>query len=167
MAKVLFKKSYLTIIENSAKGENWMFRNFFLEKDGVEIDILQDGGLSCATLVSNILYMHNPILEFQGRPHWLKFAHATVSSTEKDMLEQGWYEIKEFKSGAVLIWEQRTTGSGPHEHMGFCVSETEAVSNDSSGTGFPHRHALEYPSSVDTEPRKVEKILWHPELDNG
>ncbi|MEK9158116.1 MAG: hypothetical protein AAB638_02955 [Patescibacteria group bacterium] len=166
MAQVLFKKSYLTIIENSAKGENWMFRNFFLNKDGMELDVLQNGGLSCASLVSNILYMLNPILEFVGKPHWLKYAHATVSSTEKDMVEHGWRVIEELKPGAVLIWEKRATGSGPHEHIGFCLSETEAVSNDSNGTGFPWRHSLDYPSSVDKEPRKIEKIYWHQELEN-
>jgi len=41
--KLLKKKNYLTMIENAAKGENWMFRNFYVEKDGETYDSLEDG----------------------------------------------------------------------------------------------------------------------------
>ena len=83
--------------------------------------------------------------------------HATVEGTEKDMLASGWQEIAELKSGAVLIWEKQE-----HEHMGFYVGHDEAISNDSKGTGFPWRHHVTYNNT-----RKIEKIYWHSELDNG
>lgn len=153
---LLFKKNYLTQIENSAKGENWMFRNFFIIQDGVEKDALEDGGLSCSAFASSILYLFNSVLEFLNKPHWIKFTHANTESSVKDMLEHGWYEIKDLKPGAVIIWEKQK-----HEHMGFCVSDVEAISNDSKGTGFPWKHHITYNGT-----RKIEKILWHPELDN-
>jgi hypothetical protein len=144
------------MIENTAKGENWMFRNFYIVKDGAEADALENGGLSCATFVSSILYLHNPLLEFLEKPHWLKLTHANVASTEKDMRENGWFEIKELKPGAVLVWEKQE-----HAHMGFYVGNEEAISNDSQGTGFPWKHHFTY-----NDTRKIEKIYWHPELDN-
>lgn len=165
--QLLFKKNYLAMIRNAARGENHMFRNFYLQKDGVEIDALDNGKISCAVLVSSVLYLHNQLLEALGELSWIHFVHANVPSTTKDMLECGWYEIGEPRPGAVLLWEARLGVDDRlmHEHNGFCVSPTEAVSNDSKGTGFPILHPIDRPSSVDKNPRKIEKILWHPALD--
>ena len=164
-----FKKNYLAMIENSAKGENWMFKNFYIKIDGVERDALEDGGISCAVLVSSVLYLHNQLLEFLGKSKWIAFTHANVLSTTKDMLACGWYEIADLRPGAVVVWEPRIGRDDGlmHGHNGFCLSETEAISNDSKGTRFPRRHSIDKPSSVDQDPRKIDKILWHPELDNG
>lgn len=162
-----FKKNYLTLIENAAKGENWLFRNFYIVKDGREIDALENGKISCATLVSSILYLQNNLLEFLKKPRWINFVHANVPSTTQDMLNCGWYEIKELRPGAVIIWEARKgiDDGLMHSHNGFCISNVEAVSNDSKGTGFPIRHPIDKPSSIDQTPRKVEKILWHSALN--
>jgi len=143
------------MIENTAKGENWMFRNFYIRENGIEKDVLEDGGLSCAAFVSSILYFQNSLLELFKKPHWIKFTHANVASTEKDILENGWYTITELKPGAIIIWEKQE-----HEHIGFYVGDEEAISNDSKGTGFPWRHHITYNNT-----RKIEKIYWHPELD--
>ena len=160
---LLFKKNYLTQIENSVKGENYLFRNFYVEKDGKVEDSLEDGKNSCAVMVSYILYSFNSLLDFTKKSHWVKSIHLTVTSTEKDMLENGWHEIGDLKLGAVLIWEKKDGRDGePHNHIGFYVGNDEAISNDSKGRGFPHRHHITYDGN-----RKVEKILWHPELDNG
>ena len=150
------------MIENSVKDKNWMFRNFYILQDGVEKDALENGGLSCAVFVSSVLYLFNSLLEFRKKPHWIGFTHANVGSTEADMLRNGWHELSELRPGAVLVWEQKASQADQaHEHMGFCVSPTEAISNDSRGTGFPWRHHITY-----NDTRKIEKILWHPELDN-
>ncbi|MEX2090564.1 MAG: hypothetical protein WD989_00300 [Candidatus Paceibacterota bacterium] len=160
--KLLFKKNYLTQIENVAKGENHLFRNFYVEKGGEIIDSLEDGRNSCAVMVSQVIYSFNSLLEFLGKKHWLKFIHLTVASTEKDMKEGGWYEIKELKPGAVLIWEKKDGRDGePHNHIGFFVSDEEAISNSSRGTGFPWKHHITYNGT-----RKIEKIYWHSELDS-
>src|SRR3989338_1393657 len=168
MLKLLFKKNYLTQIENSAKGENHLFRNFYIEKQGEIEDSLEDGRNSCAVMVSYILYSFNSLLEFLGKKRWIRFIHMTVISTEKDMIENGWHEIKEVKPGAVIIWEEKIGrwDNLLHRHIGFYVGDCMAISNDSKGKGFPFRHPVEQPSTIDTAPRKVKKILWHPILDD-
>src|SRR3989344_561891 len=161
--RLLLKKNYLTQIENSAKGENHLFRNFYVEKHpeveisnasgkdkskshygaGGEIeDSLENGRNSCAVMVSSILYSFNPLLEFTGKKHWIKYIHLTVVSTEKDLLENGWYKIKELKPGAVIIWEERLGrwDNLPHRHIGFYIGNGMAVSNDSKGTNLPFKH---------------------------
>ena len=161
VVKLLFKRNYLTQIENFVKGENHLFRNFFVEKGGKIEDSLEDGRNSCAVMVSHILYSFNSLLEFLNKERWIKFIHLTVDSTEKDMTENGWHEISDLRPGAILIWEKKDGRSGmPHNHIGFFVGGETAVSNDSKGTGFPTRHHITY-----NDTRKIEKIYWHPELD--
>ncbi len=153
-------KSLLTIVENSIKGgDNYLFRNLYAEEDGKEIDVLENGQNSCAAFVSWILM----ILEL------IKMPHATVYGTEKDLVKNGWFEIKKLKPGAVIVWENKQGINGllgnknvKFAHMGFCVSPTEAISNSSKGTGFPWKHHVTYNGT-----RKIEKILWHQELDKG
>lgn len=160
--RLLLKKNYLTMIENAAKGENWMFRNFYVEKEGVITDSLEDGKNSCAVMVSHILYSYNSLLEFVGKKHWIKAIHLTVDSTEKDLKKNNWHEIKDLKSGAVLIWEKKDGKSGmPHNHIGFYIGDNMAISNNSRGTGFPWKHHYTYNNT-----RKIEKIYWHPTLDD-
>ncbi|HEY4474873.1 MAG TPA: hypothetical protein VJC06_03055 [Candidatus Paceibacterota bacterium] len=160
--KLLFKKNYLTQIENSAKGENYLFRNFYVKKEGEIKDSLEDGKNSCAVMVSHILYSFNSLLDSMEKKHWIKFIHLTVASTEKDMIENGWDEIGDLRLGAILIWEKKDGRNGePHNHIGFYIGNDEAISNDSKGTGFPYKHHVTY-----NETRKIEKIFWHPDLDN-
>lgn len=149
-------KSLLVIVENSIKGgNNYLFRNLYADVDGKEVDILENGSNSCAVFVCLILLC----LELIKRPH------ATVYATEKDLLASGWNEIKELKPGAILVWEKRDgtmleDQKIPKEHIGFYVGNDEAISNSSKATGFPWKHHVTYDDT-----RKVEKILWHPELD--
>lgn len=165
--RLLFKKNYLTQIENSAKGKNYLFQNFYIEKNGEIFDSLESGKNSCAVFICYILYSFNSLLEFLGKKPWIKAIHLKVVSTENDLLESGWYEIKELNPGAVIIWEERPGwwDNLPHRHIGFYIGDGMAISNDSKGTNLPFKHPVELPSSVDLEPRKVKKIYWHPALD--
>lgn len=150
------------MIENAAKGENHLFRNFYIEKEGEIKDALEDGKNSCAVMLTSILYSYNPLLEFLGKKHWLKFIHLTVASTEKDMLENGWFVIDDLKPGAVIIWEKKDGRDGsPHNHIGFYVGNDEAISNSSKGTGFPWKHHYTY-----NDTRKIDKIYWHDQLND-
>lgn len=157
LIKILKRKNYLKMIENAAKGENWMFRNFYVEENDHEKDVLENGGLSCAVFASSILYLFNSTLKFSGRSEWLDFTHANVLSTEKDMQKNNWQETNDLKPGAVLIWEKKDG----HDHIGFYMGNDEAISNDSRGTGFPWKHHYTYNGT-----RKIEKIYWHPELND-
>jgi len=141
-------KSLLAIVENSVKGgDNYLFRNLYVEEDGKETDILKNGQNSYAAFVSWILLA----LELIEHPH------ATVDGAEKDLIASGWQEIQELKAGAVLRWERQEG----HQHIGFYIGNDEAVSNSSKGTGFPWRHHVTYNNT-----RKVEKIYWHPALED-
>ena len=146
------KKNYLAMIENAAKGQNWMFRNFYVTEDGIEKDVLSDGRWSCAAFVSSVLCLNKLIGD----------VHANVGSTERDMLASGWYEIKDLRPGAVLIWEKRLGDDDgePHAHNGFYVGGDMAISNSSKQTGFPWKHHYTYDNT-----RKIEKIYWHSALD--
>ena len=153
-------KSLLSLVENSIKGgNNYLFRNLYAEEDGKEVDILENGLNSCAVFVSWILLA----LEMIKKPH------STVFSTEKDMLISGWYQIKELRPGAIIIYENRPADRGllgnkdmEFTHIGFYIGNDEVISNDSKGSGFPRRHHVTYNGT-----RKIEKIFWHPELDKG
>jgi len=153
-------KSLLAIVENSVKGgDNYLFRNLYAEENGKEIDILEDGRNSCGVFVSWILLT----LEL------IKHPHSTVYATEKDLMSSGWYETKELRPGAIVVWEKKKGNDGllgekevEFMHMGFCVSSTEVISNSSKGTGFPIKHHATYHDF-----RKIEKIYWHGDLDKG
>lgn len=135
-----------------------MFRNIYgKDESRNEVDILENGKNSCAAFISWILLA----VELIKRPH------ATVQGTERDLSESGWYEIKECRPGAILFWET-LPGASPllgkfeagHRHIGFYIGNDEAISNDSKKTGFPRKHHYTYDGT-----RKIEKILWHPQLD--
>ena len=156
-------KSLLAIAENSAKGDNYLFRNLYADENGKEIDIFENGGTSCGAHVTWILLT----LEL------IKHPHASVYGAEKDLIASGWHEIKELKPGAVIIWESVLAKSGLQgeknvklSHIGFYVGNNEAISNDSKESGFPRRHHYTYGINSDGTPvRKIEKIYWHPDLD--
>ncbi|MDP3697211.1 MAG: hypothetical protein Q8R55_04255 [Candidatus Taylorbacteria bacterium] len=155
--KIKKLKSLLAIVENSAKGDNYLFRNLYANENGKEIDVFENGGTACCGHVSWILLA----LEL------IKHPHAAVHGTVKDLISSGWHEIKELKPGAVIVWESCVADSGLQgekgvnlSHMGFYVGDDEAISNDSKASGFPRRHHYTYNGT-----RKIEKIYWHPALN--
>lgn len=159
-------RSLLAIIENSIKGgDNYYFRNLFADENGKEIDILENGQNSCGVFVSWTLLT----LELIKRPH------ATVYATEKDMIASGWYLIEDLRPGAVIIWEKKDGATGllgeekvDFYHIGFYVGEDQAISNSSKDLGFPRKHHITSGVGPDGgAARKVEKIYWHPDLDQG
>lgn len=163
---LLFKKNYLAMVRNAARGQNHLFRNFFLTIDGVERDALDNGALACGTFLSSILYLQNSTLEFLKKPRWLAFVHATVPAVEKDMQASGWYEIADVREGAVLVWDARPGQEVPvygamHLHIGFYVGNERAISNGSNTTLMPEEHHYTYDGA-----RKIVRIWWHPYLDD-
>jgi hypothetical protein len=159
------KKNYLAMIRNSAKGENHMFRNFFITLDGVERDALSDGALGCGVLVTSILYLQNSTLEYLKKPKWISFTHASVVATEKDLEQNGWFLVPDLREGAIITWEAREGREVPvygtmHPHMGFYIGNERAVSNGSNTTLMPEEHHATYNGT-----RKIERIWWHPSLD--
>lgn len=112
------EKSYLAAIRN-AEGSR-MFSELYLDRDGESIDVLEDGRLSCAVFVTSLLYIFGLIDK----------THATVSSTEQDLLVSGWELVTELKPGAIIIWE-RDDSPDPQRHIGFCLDEKYGMSTSS------------------------------------
>ncbi len=153
MLKPLLYKSYLQTIINSVDSKQ--YQNFYvLDTDKNEIkDVLQGGNLSCAIFVSNILHM------FSGFSKLIDIPHSPITTTIKDMERNGWYEVNELKTGAIVQWESIDYGvTGWHSHIGFYIGNNEAVSNDYKSFKIA-RHSHDYNGA-----RKIEKIYWHDSL---
>ncbi len=155
VVKILVKKSYLAMVRNAAKGENYMFQNKYALVNGVEQDITDGGSLSCAFFLSAVLYINKLI----------KDMHANMAGLEKDLEASGWVQISQTREGAVVVWEPRAplkerSYEPTQLHAGISVGGGRVVSNASSSTLIP----AEFPEDYDGG-RKILRIWWHPELD--
>lgn len=140
----ILTKTYLAVIKNSV--ETKMFRNLYAKVNNKRKDITQNGNLSCAFYVSSILFLFKLI----------KGIHATVDGSTRDLKKSGWKEIKEPKSGCVLVWKKENFADGsPHKHIGFYAGKGKAISNNFK-YGYPREHNWKI--------KKVESILWHPSI---
>ena len=111
-----------------------LWRNLFADVDGKRRDITKNGRLSCALFVSSILHHFKLIGD----------VHSTVEGTLRDMEESGWKKSRSPEPGAVVIWEPGDDHDGtPHPHIGFCISDTTAISNNSK-LGYPAKHDLHF-----------------------
>ena len=167
------------MIFNLIRGQEgtFIFRNLFAKLDngaGAEVDLLDNGRLGCAVSLSGILLLNGLIGGM----------HATVDSTEKDMLKNGWAELEPGKDwfnkpwqeikpllknkiGAVIVWEKQTDKEGiEYSHIGFYADDDFAISNDSATHRMPMKHHITFGLPGHTGFRRIEKIYWHPSLNN-
>ncbi len=119
----LQKKTCLKMIENSIGSK--LFNSLFVKfKDtGKVADVLKNGELSCAFFVSGILTLCN----------YLDSPHATVKTTEKELIEIGCKKVKNsnIKPADIIIWEKVLFPNGSkHSHIGFALNKTQAVSTN-------------------------------------
>lgn len=174
--KINYYKSYIDAIKWSVWSQ--AYRHFWINKWWKDIDILQDGNLSCAYYVSNLLKQFNLI----------KAWSANTKSTISMLLEKWRYEIdNQTNANDIPIWSvivrQWWYGNdGLHSHIWFFVWDENVISNDSyqqdrSGMDYeepqycPIVHHYNYRWT-----RKIDKIytydrensidrLYHYELD--
>lgn len=145
-------RSYLAMIKNLAGTR--MFKQTWFVVDGRARDITRDGEVSCAVVVSAILFHFGLI----------KSVHATVSGTIDDLRRSGWRQIKKARPGAVALWAPRKFSNGEiHEHVGFVLDSRTAVSNDYTQRR-PIRHHLTYGPRGSRRYRRVVSYWWHPKL---
>src|SRR4030043_6705 len=114
MAKILIYESYLQMIKNSIGTK--MFRNLYLEISGKKIDATENGEMSCAFFVSNVLLIWKLISE----------GHATIKGILEDMKKNNWVEIplKDAKPGDVIVWEEKLSKKGRiRPHIGFYIGK--------------------------------------------
>jgi len=151
----MFFKNYMTMIQNSVGSE--IFKNYFVRVENKEKDILENGRLSCAVVVSSVLILKDLI---EGPP---RGPHAIVKSLVKNMEDSGWYKIKKPRPGAVLVWEAKQIGPRVTDHIGFYLGKKWAVSNNYE-SGVPLSHHWTYGVKNGQPKRKIVAVFWHSKL---
>lgn len=128
--KIIIRESYLKMIQNSVGTK--MFRNLYLEDRGRKLDATENGQMSCAFFVSNVLLIWKLISE----------GHATIGGTVEDMKNNGWVEVsvKDAELGDVIVWEEKLSTKGRvRSHIGFYVGNDKTVSHrDACGSVSIH-----------------------------
>ncbi len=144
---ILTGQTLLSYIQNSVGSKT--YRNFYLKIDGKAVDVAEDGELSCAFFVSNMLSAFNLINK----------GHGTVDSTQKDIEESGWTKIDHPKPGCVIIWGPDSQDPENHKHIGFYVGDNQAISN-SSAKRVISKHDWRFDNT-----REVIGIFCNPTID--
>jgi len=148
--KVLNYQNYLQMIKDSQGSR--MFRHLYILANKQKKDVLENGNLSCAYYVSSILKIFDLISE----------PHTTVKKTLGDMLESGWRPTKKLTPGNVLVWQEKKFPNGAiHRHLGFCLGQNKAISNDYE-KGIPLVRHFTFGQTKTGQPkRKIAQILTH------
>lgn len=122
--EILKKETYLKMLENSV--DTKLFNSVFVKyKDsGKTVDALNNGEFSCAFFASSLLSLNQML----SRPH-------TTVKTMRNKLETDnkWQKVSSnnIEPGDVLFWDFITYPDGSkNEHVGFALSNNEAVSTD-------------------------------------
>lgn len=138
------------MIENSV-GSN-LFRSLYAEKEGEVVDILENGEVSCANLVSTLLH----------RFQLITLPHATVTGLIRRLELEQWERVETPEPGDVIIWEAIKQASDElHLHCGFYLGNNEAVSNDYRvGVPVRHHYTDELPG------RTIVALYRHPSFAN-
>lgn len=141
----LIRKTLIAALRASV--DTKMFQHIYVRRqsDGVELDTMNGGELSCAFYVSSILAMLGG----------LDRAHSTVSTTLARLKEFGWHEIPEPRPGAVVTWP----AYDGHTHIGFVLDNGDYISNSLSARS-PQLHKQQLPDG-----RKPDAYYWHKILD--
>lgn len=142
----LTKKNFLTSTMGVVGSQ--LFRHLYVQDESKqEIDVIEDGRLACAYVVSSLLTLYG----FLDKPH------ATVATTLKKMSEYGWQETDRPQPGAVVYWPE-VEG---HAHIGIMIDNETCISN-SSTTRTPVQHSLVRANGV-----KPTKFYIHPTLSDA
>lgn len=150
--KLLTHKNYLNTIRK-AEGTK-IFQNIFVDVNGKEIDITDNGRASCALFVSSMLMMFG-LIDKKSAPH------ATVDGTLKALQKAGWQKTQEnsLKDGDIIVWVRQKREDGKmHSHIGFYLGDNRAISNIPSKKS-PSIHHYTY-----NDRRKIDSCWRYPEF---
>lgn len=148
-SKIAIYESYLKMIKNSIGTK--MFRNLYLKRGSRRIDATENGDLSCAFFVSNILLIWGLISK----------GHATIKNTIKDMRKNGWKEIspKKVRPGDIIVWEEKKSDKGRIRfHIGFYIGDKKTISH-SDGVKAISCHHWTYGNK-----RKIIAVYRYPKF---
>lgn len=139
----LLEESYLAFISNSLGSK--AYQSFFVKKNGQAYDVLRKGELSCAFFVSTVLYVFKLI----------EAPSFTIARTAEKLVANGAKRVplNKLKPGDVLVWVSREEKTGPHNHIGFYIGGTQAISNSDKKRAIA-RHDYEFKGK-----RKIEMAL--------
>lgn len=144
----ILRDNYFAIIKNSAGSH--LFREWYCAVDGERKEVMHGGNFSCAFYVTSIMKLLDLASEIQ----------ITVHRAMAEMERSGWTRIDSPKPGAVVVWDaipaEDTTWGTKAKHIGFCLDDGMAMSNDSKAGG-PAVHPL--------DDRPVLAYYWHPKLE--
>lgn len=153
--QILRKETYLKAIENSIGCR--LFNSVFVcfKDTGKTADILNDGMYSCAFFVSSLLYLFQAI----DKPH------ATVANVKKFLdADEHWKRVDnaDIEAGDVIFWEKiRFDDGSENAHIGFAVSEDEAISTD-----YKQKVVARHPIMREQTKRSVEAIYRRSWLES-
>ncbi|MCA9362962.1 hypothetical protein KC851_01455 [Candidatus Kaiserbacteria bacterium] len=146
-------KTYLDFVNNSVGTA--AYRNVHIDRQaGGQIDVTDNGDLSCAYFVSSVL-RHFHLIEGGF--------YTTIDFTVEDMLRSGWVESLRPAAGVVVVWSSKMCSDGPHRHIGICVDCEWAVSNCPVGRS-PRKHGVYELLTEGGALREVDAFYTHPKL---
>jgi hypothetical protein len=134
--EILLKETYFKTIENSI-GTSVFNTLYVRHKDtGDIVDVLDDGKLSCAYFVSSILFLFS----------YIERSCATVQTLDRFLQDSKDWKLvggESIERGDVIIWQEIVFEDNlAHEHIGFALDETDAVS-----TSYKTKTVVKHPIS--------------------
>lgn len=145
--------TYLSMIEGSVNSRAYLHQWARVGK--TMTDIANNGGVSCAFFVSFILSGFG----------YISGIHATVSGLVRKLESSGFEKVRTPKKGAIIVWETKQQPTGPHAHIGFWLSNTEAISNHPQ-KGVPKVHHPTFGVNKFGEPkRKIVAFYYKKGLE--
>lgn len=145
--------TYLAMVSGSVG--SCQYRSLYVNKNGDNFDVINDGDLACAFYVSSILHTMNLIKNG---------VHTTVQFVESDMTDSGWQKVEEPRAGAVVVWENKNGDDGAtHKHIGICLDEKFCVST-SPKERSPIKHEIYGLVHHNGQKRNVDSSYFHPTL---
>jgi hypothetical protein len=149
--EILRKETYVKMIENAVGTR--LFNSLMVREDGAVRDLLNDGEYSCAIFTSGVLLLNQKVAR----------TRTTVTNLEADLLASDQFSQipvgSEVQPGDVVLWEKvRYEDGSENRHIGFAVSQAEAVS-----TNYVQKCVVRHPLLTNIENtgevRKIERIF--------
>lgn len=149
-------KTYLAFIYGSIGSRQ--YRQLYVEKPNGLEDVIGNGDLGCAIVVSSTLTLCG--LTRGG-------VHTTVKETILDLEASGWERSEDLRQGAVIIWEPKLCDDNIcHRHIGFFVGGNKAVSNNArEGTPIKHHITFGFTGPNKRPVRRIEAVYFHRILE--
>lgn len=120
------KATYLAMIRQ-LPGVKLFQKMYITTEEGQDVEVTEDGKLSCAFVVTSIL----TIFGLMDR------LHGTVTGTLREAEKLGWQKTDMPTEGDLVLWGEYEG----HPHIGFYIGEGRCVSNNTE-LGVPSEHDL-------------------------